>query len=89
MRQAVAVTALALLAGACGTSSGPDPTTPSSTPPPEEVLALSPPPRAVWLQLGIREDAAARRLEEAGIAVVQDRCLMVEHGRLLGRAGST
>jgi predicted CoA-binding protein len=50
----------------------------------DEILALSTPPRAVWLQLGIRHDAAARRLAEAGIAVVQDRCLMVEHGRLLG-----
>ena len=36
-------------------------------------------PRAVWLQSGIRSDAFARRLAEAGIAVVQDRCLMVDH----------
>src|SRR5262245_9518934 len=35
-------------------------------------------PRAVWLQLGIRDDATAERLAEAGIAVVQDRCLLVE-----------
>ncbi len=40
--------------------------------------------RAVWLQLGIRHDAAARRAEEAGLAVVQDRCMKVEHGRLVG-----
>jgi predicted CoA-binding protein len=51
----------------------------------EEILALEPRPRAVWLQLGIRHEAAVRRLREAGIAVVQDRCLMVEHHRLLGR----
>jgi predicted CoA-binding protein len=38
-------------------------------------------PRAVWLQLGIRDDAAARRLADAGILVVQDRCLMVDHRR--------
>ena len=38
-------------------------------------------PRAVWFQSGIRNDAAARRLAEAGIGVVQDRCLMVEHRR--------
>ncbi len=50
----------------------------------DEVLALPTPPRAVWFQLGIRHDTEAARLEEHGIAVVQDRCLMVEHGRLLG-----
>lgn len=50
----------------------------------DEILALSPRPRAVWLQLGIRSEAAAERLEGAGIAVVQDRCLMVEHRRLFG-----
>src|SRR5512138_1786032 len=38
-------------------------------------------PRAVWLQLGIREDAAAETLAKAGIDVVQDRCLMVEWKR--------
>ncbi len=48
----------------------------------DEILALPRPPRGVWLQLGIRHDAAAR-LEAAGIAVVQDRRLMLEHGRLL------
>jgi predicted CoA-binding protein len=36
-------------------------------------------PRAVWFQSGIRHDAAAQRLADAGIQVVQDRCLMVEH----------
>ena len=39
-------------------------------------------PRAVWLQSGIRDDALAARLIAAGISVVQDRCLMVEHRRL-------
>ncbi|MGZ4779705.1 MAG: CoA-binding protein [Thermoanaerobaculia bacterium] len=39
-------------------------------------------PKFVWLQLGIRNDDAARKLAEAGIKVVQDRCLMVEEGRL-------
>ena len=43
-------------------------------------------PRAVWLQLGIRDDAFAHALAEAGIDVVQDRCLMVEHRHLAGRA---
>ena len=39
-------------------------------------------PRAVWLQLGIRNDEAAEALSKAGIQVVQDRCLMVEWRRL-------
>ncbi|QHS15754.1 CoA-binding protein [haloarchaeon 3A1-DGR] len=36
----------------------------------------------LWLQLGIRNDEAAARAEAAGIAVVQDRCMKVEHERL-------
>ena len=36
-------------------------------------------PRAVWFQTGIRNDEAARTLAQAGIMVVQDRCMMVEH----------
>ena len=39
---------------------------------------------AAWFQLGIRNDAAAARLREAGLDVVQDRCILVEHRRLLG-----
>jgi predicted CoA-binding protein len=39
-------------------------------------------PRAVWMQLGIRNDQAAEALAKAGILVVQDRCLMVEWRRL-------
>lgn len=38
-------------------------------------------PKAVWFQSGIRNDAAAERLAKAGIQVVQDRCLMVDHRR--------
>lgn len=41
-------------------------------------------PRAVWFQLGIRNDAAARELAQAGILVVQDRCAAIEHRRLRG-----
>lgn len=47
----------------------------------EEIIAAK--PRSVWFQLGIRNDAAARALIEAGIDVVQDRCLLVEHRALL------
>jgi uncharacterized protein len=45
----------------------------------EDLLAKR--PKAVWFQSGIRNDAVARRLAEAGIQVVQDRCLMVDHRR--------
>jgi predicted CoA-binding protein len=40
-------------------------------------------PQVVWFQSGIRNDGVARELSSAGIAVVQDRCIMVEHQRLL------
>lgn len=50
----------------------------------DEILALSPRPKGVWLQLGVRDDASAARLAAAGIAVVQDRCIEIEHRRLLG-----
>jgi hypothetical protein len=43
-------------------------------------------PRAVWFQLGIRNDGAAEKLARAGIKVVQDRCLMVDHRALAARA---
>ncbi len=51
-----------------------------------EILALPWRPRAVWFQLGIRNDGAAQVLAQAGIDVVQDRCMMPEHRRLLGAA---
>jgi uncharacterized protein len=40
-------------------------------------------PRAVWFQLGIRNDAVAAVLADAGIDVVQDRCTMIDHRRIL------
>jgi uncharacterized protein len=46
----------------------------------DDILAKA--PKAVWFQLGIRNDAAAARLAEAGIDVVQDRCTMVDHRRI-------
>ena len=48
----------------------------------DEILAKK--PKAVWLQLGIRNDDVAKLLAEAGIKVVQDMCLMVEHRSLIG-----
>lgn len=47
----------------------------------EDILAKR--PKAVWMQSGIRHDETAEILAEAGIKVVQDLCLMVEH-RALG-----
>ena len=46
----------------------------------DEMLVAA--PRAVWFQLGIRNDAVAEKLAQAGIDVVQDRCLMVELQRI-------
>jgi predicted CoA-binding protein len=44
-----------------------------------EILAMTHRPRLVWFQSGIRNDVVAKALEEAGIPVVQDRCLMIDH----------
>ena len=40
-------------------------------------------PKSVWLQLGIRDDDSAERMAKAGIKMVQDLCLMVEHRALI------
>ena len=48
----------------------------------DDILAKR--PGAVWLQAGIRDDAFAAALTAAGIDVVQDRCLMVDHRNLCG-----
>ena len=48
----------------------------------DEALALSPPPRVIWMQLGVRSDAVAAKIEAAGIKVVMNRCPKIEYGRL-------
>ena len=54
---------------------------PSDIPPHlDDILAKM--PKSVWFQSGIVNDAAAETLARAGIKVVQDRCLMVDHRRL-------
>jgi len=50
----------------------------------DETLALDPLPKAIWIQLGLRDDRAAAKAEAAGIQVVMDRCAKVEQARLLG-----
>jgi uncharacterized protein len=46
----------------------------------DDILAIQ--PRLVWLQLGVVDQASALRLEAAGIPVVMDHCLAVEHHNL-------
>jgi len=46
----------------------------------DDILAKK--PKSVWMQLGIFHDQVAEQLAQAGIKVVQDRCLMVDHRRL-------
>ncbi|MBD9447877.1 MULTISPECIES: CoA-binding protein [unclassified Rhizobium] len=50
----------------------------------DEALAMSPRPKVIWSQLGVRDDAAAARAEAAGIKVAMDRCPAIEYPRLIG-----
>ena len=49
-----------------------------------DVLALPSPPKTLWLQLGLFDEALAAQARAAGIDVVMDRCLKVDHARLRG-----
>jgi uncharacterized protein len=49
----------------------------------DDIIAAQ--PKYVWFQQGIRNEAAAQRLAEAGIAVIQDKCSMIEHRRAVAR----
>ncbi|MFG1370571.1 CoA-binding protein [Xanthobacter oligotrophicus] len=55
----------------------------------DEVLKLDPRPKVLWTQLGVRNDEAAARAEEAGLKVVMNRCPKIEYGRLSGEIGWT
>lgn len=53
----------------------------------DEALALSPLPGVIWMQLSVRNDAAAERAEARGLKVVMNRCPKIEYGRLSGEIG--
>ncbi|WP_025031627.1 CoA-binding protein [Nitratireductor aquibiodomus] len=53
----------------------------------DEILAMDPLPGVVWMQLTVRDDASAVRLEEKGIRVVMDRCPKIEYARLSREIG--
>jgi predicted CoA-binding protein len=48
----------------------------------EEALTMTPRPRVIWLQLGVRNDEAAKLAEDNGMKVVMNRCPKIEYGRL-------
>ncbi|MCD1636305.1 CoA-binding protein [Martelella mediterranea] len=50
----------------------------------DEALTLSPLPRVIWMQLDIRDDAAAERARARGLTVIMDRCPAIEYPRLIG-----
>jgi len=51
----------------------------------DEALTLNPKPKVIWMQLGVRDDAAARRARARGVQVVMNRCPKIEYGRLVIR----
>jgi uncharacterized protein len=53
----------------------------------EEALTLEPRPQVIWMQLGIRNEEAARLAEANGLKVVMDRCPKIEFGRLSSEIG--
>ena len=53
----------------------------------DAALALATPPKVIWMQLGVRDDAAAARAEARGVKVVMNRCPKIEYGRLSGEIG--
>jgi uncharacterized protein len=53
----------------------------------DEALALVPLPKVIWMQLSVRNDAAAARAEALGVKVVMNRCPKIEYGRFSGEIG--
>ena len=54
----------------------------------EEALALPRRPKVIWMQLGVRNDAAAARAEAEGLTVIMNRCPKIEYGRLSREIGT-
>jgi predicted CoA-binding protein len=53
----------------------------------DQALALEPKPKVIWMQLGVRDDAAAARARALGVKVVMNRCPKIEYERLaIGKA---
>ena len=50
----------------------------------DEALSLLPLPKVIWMQLSVRNDAAAAKAEAAGLQVVMNRCPKMEYGKLSG-----
>ncbi|MGE0006548.1 MAG: CoA-binding protein [Parvibaculaceae bacterium] len=50
----------------------------------DEALTLAPLPKVIWMQLGVRNDEAAKRAEAKGVKVVMNRCPKMEYGKLSG-----
>ncbi|NNG03301.1 MAG: CoA-binding protein [Inquilinus sp.] len=55
----------------------------------DEALALQPQPGVIWMQLGVRNDAAAAKAEAAGLTVIMNRCPKIEWARLNGELSWT
>ena len=55
----------------------------------DAALALPTPPKVIWMQLTVRNDAAAAKAEAAGLKVVMNRCPKIEYGRISGEIGWT
>jgi hypothetical protein len=53
----------------------------------QEAVALHPRPQVIWMQLSVRNDAAAKLAEDAGMKVVMNRCPKIEYGRLSSEIG--
>jgi uncharacterized protein len=53
----------------------------------DEALTLQTLPKVIWMQLSVRNDAAAEKAEAAGMKVVMDRCPKMEFGKISGEWG--
>jgi predicted CoA-binding protein len=49
----------------------------------DDALAMNPLPKVIWMQLGVRNEAAAARAEAMGVTVIMNRCPAIEYPRLM------